>query len=148
MLVIVDYFAMTSEIPKIPRVDRSSFQRGLSVWVALPFAVLLGLLVAAFDLAAPFGDDTANVTIVLLAASSGVVGFLQPRRPRRWGIAVGMWLPTPHAVNYLAGWGHPINPNYLPAYVLLLAVSIAISMGGSYAGALVRKAIALSGTSG
>jgi len=94
---------MTSEIPTIPTVDRSNLQRGLNVWVALPLAVVLGLLVAAFDLAAPFGDDTAKVTIVLLAASSGGMGMLQPWRPWRWEIAVGFWMPTSHGLFYLVG---------------------------------------------
>lgn len=133
---------MTSEIPAIPSIDRSNLQRGLNFWIALPLAVLFGLLVAAFDLAAPFGDDTAKVTIVLLAASSGVLGILQPWRPWRWGIAVGFWMPTSHGLFFVLGWGHPINPNTVPAYLLLLGVSIAICTGGSYLGAIIRRAIA------
>jgi hypothetical protein len=131
---------MSSESPA-RTVDGSEIQLGLISWVVFPLAVFLGLLVAAFDIVAPFGDDTEKGTIVLLAASGGLLGFLQPRRPWRWGTTTGVWMPLSHGLFYLLGWGHAINPNTFPAYVLLLAVSVAICTGGGYAGSLLRKAI-------
>src|ERR1700756_317874 len=83
----------------------------LEVGVVLPLAIILGLLTAAFDLAAPFGDDTAKVTILLLGGSGGLLGFLQPRRPWRWGLATGLWMPLAHVVFHTLGWNHAINPN-------------------------------------
>ena len=129
---------MTSESPA-RTVDGSEIQLGLISWVVFPLAVFLGLLVAAFDIVAPFGDDTEKGTIVLLAASGGLLGFLQPRRPWRWGITAGVWMPLSHGVFYLFGWGHAINPNTFPAYLLLLAVSVTICTGGGYAGSAAAK---------
>jgi hypothetical protein len=132
---------MTSKLPVFQTMDRLEIQPGLNSWLAFPLAVFLGLLIAAFDVVAPFGDDTEKATIILLAASGGLLGFLQPRRPWRWGITAGVWMPSSHGMLYLFGWGHAINPNTFPAYLLLLAVSVAICTGGGYAGSLLRKAI-------
>ncbi len=132
---------MASESPA-RTVDGSEIQLGLISWVVFPLAVFFGLLVAAFDIVAPFGDDTEKATILLLAASGGLLGFLQPHWPWRWGITAGVWMPLSHGVFYLFGRGHAINPNTFPAYLLLLAVSVAICIGGGYAGSLLGKAIA------
>jgi len=133
---------MTSNSPAFQTTDRLEIQLGLNSWLAFPLAVFLGLLIAAFDLGAPFGDDTEKATIILLAASGGLLGFLQPNWPWRWGITAGVWMPLSHGVFYLFGWGHAINPNTFPAYLLLLAVSVAICTAGGYPGSLLRKAIA------
>jgi hypothetical protein len=132
---------MTSNSPVFQMTDRLEILPGLNSWLAFPLAVFLGLLIAAFDVVAPFGDDTEKATIILLAASGGLLGFLQPRRPWRWGITAGVWMPLSHGVFYLFGWGHAINPNTFPAYLLLLAVSVASCTGGGYAGSLLRKAL-------
>jgi len=132
---------MTSKILPNPETASSINSWELNGWMAFPLAVLLGLLIAAFDLVTPFGDDTPKATLVLLASSGGLLGLLQPRRPWRWGIVAGLWMPLAHGFFFLAGGGHAINPNTWPAYLLLLAVSIAICTGGSYAGATARRAI-------
>jgi hypothetical protein len=133
---------MTSEFP-IETSKPFESKVGLNSWIVFSFAILLDLLVAAFDLMAPFGDDTEKATIVLLAISGGLLGFLQPRRPWRWGLIAGPWMPFSHAAFSVLSWGHAINPNTFFAYVLLLAVSVAIVTGASYAGAILRRTIAL-----
>jgi hypothetical protein len=133
---------MTSEFP-IQTTAPFGSKSGLSSSIVFSLSVLLGLLVAAFDLMAPFGDDTEKATIVLLAISGGLLGFLQPRRPWRWGLIAGPWMPFSHAAFSLLGWGHAINPNTSFAYVLLLAVSVAIATGASYAGAILRRTLAM-----
>jgi hypothetical protein len=109
-----------------------------TLWAALG----LGLLVAVFDLSTAFGDDTAQATLALLLAAGSLTGFLNPHQPWRWGLVIGPWLPLAHCVFFFLGWNHAINPNTLAANLLLLLIAIAVATLGSYAGALLRKALA------
>ena len=56
-------------------------------------AIVLGLAVAFLDLAEPFGDDSSKLTLLLLIVFSGILAFVHPKKPWRWGILVGIWLP-------------------------------------------------------
>lgn len=94
--------------------------------LAAVVATGLGLLVAAADRAAPFGDDSSKSTIVLLFASGALLGLARPRHAWRWALLVGIWLPAAFALR-----GGP------KAYLLLL-VSLAVSALGAFAGALAR----------
>ena len=42
---------------------------------------------------APFGDDTGQFTVFLWLVSSGLLGFVMPRRPWLWAVSIGPWLP-------------------------------------------------------
>jgi hypothetical protein len=94
--------------------------------LAAVVAAGLGVLIALLDQGAPFGDDSAKLTIVLLFASGMILGLARPRRPWRWSLLVGVWLPALFALN---GGTRPD---------LLLLLCLVVSTLGAYAGAMVR----------
>jgi hypothetical protein len=57
----------------------------------LPVALALGGLVTYVD-TRPTWDDT-GVTAAALLVISGGLGFLGPKRPWLWALAVGVWIP-------------------------------------------------------
>jgi hypothetical protein len=109
----------------------------------LPYAAAaaLGVLTAGIDVSAPFGDDTEKATLLLLAAFSGLLGFLLPRGPWRWALAVAVWLPLGHLVLHVLGLKDTINPNTYATILLLLPVSLVACSVGAYAGAFLRKGL-------
>ena len=54
-------------------------------------ALCLGLSIAYMD-SRPTWDDT-GITVMALLFSSGMLGFLGPKRPWLWALAVGIWIP-------------------------------------------------------
>lgn len=90
----------------------------------LPVALALGALIAYVD-SRPTWDDTA-VTLAVLLAVSGAIGFLAPRRPWLIGLAVGVWIPL-----YEIPGGH--------GYAPLMALGVALV--GAYGGAAIRTAV-------
>jgi hypothetical protein len=112
-------------------------------WVGVAvgaLAVVLGASAAAFDVAAPFGDDSAKGTILLWLAACGLFGFLRPRRPWRWALLVGLWVPATHLVLHALGLPHALNPNTYTTALLLVPVALAFCLVAAYAGSLVRYA--------
>jgi hypothetical protein len=107
---------------------------------AYAMAVAHGLLVAAFDVAAPFGDDTEKCTVLLWLLSCGSLGLLRPRRPWRWALLVGPWVPAVHAARHALGLPDSLNPNTYVTVLILLPVSLAVCLAGAYAGSLVGRA--------
>jgi hypothetical protein len=117
------------------------------------FAVLLGLLIAYLDIVSLFGDDSAKVTLLLLIVSSGLLGLIQPRRPWRWAVAIGLCLPAVHFLRHVLGLAESDPPLYLfPAsggdteggytgILILVAVSLAACLVGSFCGSWLRKAL-------
>jgi hypothetical protein len=102
---------------------------------AYALAVVLGLLVAWFDVVAPFGDDTEKGTILLWLVCSAVLGLLQPRQPWRWALLVGLGVPAVHFV--LHTLGRPsLNPNTYTTILILLPISLVVCFCGAYGGAL------------
>jgi hypothetical protein len=101
--------------------------------------VLLGLAAAWQDVAAPFGDDTAQATLLLWLASGGLLGLLQPRRPWRWAVLVAPWVPLAHLALHALGRPDPINPNTYATILLLLPVSLVACSLGAYGGSLARR---------
>src|SRR4051812_47772974 len=73
--------------------EEASMKPGVRLPTLAVFAVasVAGLLIAASDFASPFGDDSAQFTIVLWLASSAVLGFARPGRAWRWALTVGPW---------------------------------------------------------
>ncbi len=59
--------------------------------VRLVVAVAMGGLIAFVD-SRPDWDDT-GVTAFAVLISSGVLGFLGPKRPWLWALAIGLWIP-------------------------------------------------------
>jgi hypothetical protein len=108
-------------------------------------AIALGLATAAFDSAAPFGDDTAKVTLSLWAASAGSLGLAFPRRPWRWAVLVGPWTPALYLMLYALGRPdksfHPIriDPDTTATALVLIPLSLAVCAAAAYAGAVVRR---------
>jgi len=84
-------------------------------------ALGLGGLVTYVD-TRPTWDDT-GVTAAALLVASGVLGFLGPRRPWLWGLALGIWIP-------LLGIARTQD------YSTLLALAVALV--GAYGGMAIR----------
>jgi hypothetical protein len=109
--------------------------------IAITAASALGILIAVQDRAAPFGDDSAKFTVLLWLISSGLFGFIMPRRPWVWAIAVGPWLPAMDLVLQALGLSAPIHPNTFSTSLILIPVSLGVCAVGAYAGALARRII-------
>jgi hypothetical protein len=109
----------------------------------LPYiaAATLGIFIAAFDVVAPFGDDSEKATLLFLVVFSGHFGFLEPLRPWRWALAVGLWLPLGHLALHAFGFNDTINPNTYGMILLLIPVSLAACLVGAYTGAFLRRII-------
>jgi hypothetical protein len=107
---------------------------------AAALAVAAGLLVAVFDVAAPFGDDTAKGTLFLWVVACGSLGLLLPRRPWRWALLVAPWLPVVHGLRHALGLTDSIHPNTYTTIAILVPISAAVCLLAAYGGALVRTA--------
>ena len=105
----------------------------------LVIAPVFGILTAAQDWAAPFGDDSSKSTIVLWLAFSGLLGFADPRRPWLWAVLVGPWLPLMYLVLQAAKLFTWPAPNNDFTGLILLPVSLVVCAIGAYAGAMVRR---------
>jgi len=108
----------------------------------LVFASAAGLLIAASDLASPFGDDSAQFTVFLWLVSSGVLGFARPVGAWRWAVSLGPWLPLVYLVARLVGRPHAIKPAGYTTILILLPVSIIVCLLGAYGGVLARRFLA------
>jgi hypothetical protein len=109
--------------------------------IAITAASVLGILIAVQDRAAPFGDDSAQFTVLLWLVSSGLLGFIVPRRPWLWAVTVGPWLPAMYVVLQAAGLDAPIHPNTIGTSLILIPVCLGVCAVGAYAGALARRII-------
>jgi len=98
-----------------------------AVWI--PAAAFLGY----FEL---HTDDT-GVEVFILLAITFLLGSLHPRHAWQWALLVGPVIPAADLL-----FGHP-QPGRSPlaGLALLCAVVVVLGMAGSYAGALLRKAI-------
>ena len=85
-------------------------------------AIALGALITFVD-SRPSWDDT-GVTAVVLLGVSGLFGYLGPKRPWLWALALGIWIP-------LLGIARHQN------YGSLLA--LAFSFAGAYVGMAIRR---------
>jgi hypothetical protein len=119
-------------------------QRGAWMTLALSvLAVVLGLLIAYQDVASPFGDDNAKVTLFLLIVSSGILAVIQPQQPWRWALAVGICLPLVHLVRHLLGAPAPDSGqmnSYMGIFILAV-VSLMTCLVGSYCGSWLRRTV-------
>jgi hypothetical protein len=97
------------------------------------------MVIAVQDKAAPFGDDSAQFTVFLWLVSSGLLGFVMPRRPWLWAVCIGPWLPVMYLVLQALGWHVPVHPNTSTTALILLPISLAVCAVGAYAGALARR---------
>lgn len=104
-------------------------------------------LLTAVDKAAPFGDDTSQFTVFLWLVFSGLLGFAVPRRPWRWAVLMGPWLPLTHLLVHAMGLPDSIRPNTYTAILILVPVSLAVCSLGVYAGAFARRLVVQPGLS-
>ncbi len=95
-------------------------KRSVKRVILLTAALGMGGLIAFFD-SRPTWDDT-GVTAAALFVSSAVFGFVGPRRPWLWALAVGGWIP---AIGILRARD--------PATALALLVAFAGAYGGRVA---------------
>jgi hypothetical protein len=103
------------------------------------FAASTGLSTSLLDVAAPWGDDTHKVIILLWLASCGLLGLLLPRRPWRWAAPVGLWLPSAHLALHALGRPDAIHPNNWTTVLLLYPVELAVCSVAAYGGAFLRR---------
>ena len=90
--------------------------------VLLVVAVALGGLITYVD-SRPGWDDT-GVTAFTVLVASGVLGFLGPKRPWLWALAIGLWIP-------LLGIIREQNFGTL--------IALAVAFVGAYAGMAIRR---------
>jgi len=109
--------------------------------VAQAIAAGLGLVIAAIDVAAPFGDDSSQFTVFLWVVSSGLFGFAMPQRPWRWAVLIGPILPLTYLVLRVAGLLPRDDRNGYLTYLILVPVSLAVCLVGSYVGAAARRLV-------
>jgi hypothetical protein len=94
----------------------------------LLLAGLAGAAIAYMD-SRPHWDD-AGVTAFSMLLAAAACGAAAPRRPWRWAIAIGLWIP---ALALLHG-GFPQS--------LLMTALLAFPAAGAYAGAAIRRGLA------
>jgi hypothetical protein len=104
-------------------------------------AIVLGVLVAWFDVVAPFGDDTEKGTLLLWLTASGVLGLLAPGRPWRWALLIGPWVPAAHLILHALGRPHSMNPNTYTVAMILVPISLVVCLLAAYGGSLIRHAM-------
>jgi hypothetical protein len=105
----------------------------------------LGVTVFYLDTLALFNHDTVPFTLALLILCGGALGLIDPRKPWRWSLSIGIWL----SIGYLAkgilqgtfsdGARHAIPPG--AGLVLLLLIGLVASGIGAYCGAGIRWAL-------
>ena len=93
----------------------------------IPVALLLGLLIALAD-TSPGWDDT-GISAVALLGGCALLGAVDPARPWRWALLVGLWIPVLNVA---------VSRNY--GSLLALAVAFVGAYLGSFAGRLARGA--------
>ena len=99
---------------------------GTADQLVLLAAVLMGIAIAYVD-SRPAWDDTGFTAFALVMAGA-VCGFVAPRRPWRWALAVGIWI-------FVFAIGRSVSPDA----VMMLTV-VLFSLSGAYAGAAIRCA--------
>ena len=92
--------------------------------VLLVVSLVMGGLITYVD-SRPTWDDT-GVSAVAILTLSGIIGFLGPKRPWLWALAIGVWIPI---------YGIVRDGNY----GTLLALAIAFL--GSYVGMGLRTLV-------
>jgi len=95
-------------------------------------AALLGLGAGILEVTA--GDLLATALFVLI--STLVLGFLRPRRPWRWIVVVGIFVPLVRLAVYLVLSQKPYR-----AQIWESGLGFVTGTAGSYCGALARKGV-------
>ena len=95
-------------------------------------AVLLGICAGILEVTA--NDILATALFVLI--STLVLGILRPRKPWRWIIVVGLFVPMARVAVYLALGQKPYR-----AQVWASGLGFVTGIAGSYAGAMLRLGV-------
>ncbi len=96
------------------------------------FCLAAGAFLARFELR----TDDAGVEVFLILLATFLLGCIHPRHAWRWALLVGPWVP---GAQFFFGSG----AQSLSSLGLLLGFVIAVGLAGSYAGALLRKAVSV-----
>ena len=94
----------------------------------LAAAIVIGVVIAYVD-SRPSWDD-AGVTAFSMLLVAGVFALLVPRRPWRWALAVGIWIPIYAFVRAPA------------AKTFAMLIVLIFPFAGAYAGMAIRRLIA------
>jgi len=95
-------------------------------------AVLLGVCAGIVEVSL----DDILVTALFVLASTLVLGILRPKRPWRWIIVVGVFVPLSRVTAYLFLGRRPYQ-----AQVWASGLGFVTGIAGSYAGAMLRLGI-------
>ena len=93
------------------------------------FAILAGVAIAYMD-SRPHWDD-AGITAFSMVLAVGVCGLIEPTRPWRWALSVGIWIPV-----------HTLVRTASPRSLVML-VLLAFPFAGAYAGMAIRRGLAM-----
>ena len=97
-------------------------------------SLALGLTAGWIDVRAPWEHESAQLTIVVLLAFTGLLGLVWPRRPWRWGIIVGSMLPLVYLIRHVLGKAESANLNGVGSILLLMVLTVSIGISGSLVG--------------
>jgi hypothetical protein len=100
----------------------STISKALRTVSLLAIALTLGGLVTYVD-SRPTWDDT-GITVGVLLIISSVLGFVEPKRPWLWALALGLWIPLLSIVR---------TQNYSAMLALI------VTFVGAYGGMAVRR---------
>lgn len=108
-----------------------STQESRSTWFYL-LAALLGLAIGGADVA--MGDLLFTALLVVMACM--LLGILRPRRPWRWVLMVGVFIPLTELTAYLV---LTVKPTRAQVYASVLAFFPGVA--GAYGGSVLRTVI-------
>jgi hypothetical protein len=107
----------------------------LSAVACYGFCLAAGAFLAHYEL---HTDDT-GLEVGYIVLVTFILGCWHPRRAWQWALLVGPWAPAADCVKWLGGHAPEIHGAGGLAGVAL--VVILLGLAGSYAGALLRRAV-------
>lgn len=109
----------------------------LTTLAAYLFCLAAGTMLARFEL----HTDDAGVVVFFILAITLLLGCWHPRHAWQWALLVGPWVPAADLCKWFFAAPRP-NPGSLAGVAMLVEVVILVGLVGSYAGVVVRRAIA------
>jgi hypothetical protein len=101
-------------------------------WWVYVFAALCGVVAGSADVAI----DDLLFTALLVVVSGLLLGIMRPRRPWRWVIMVGVFIPVTETAAYLL---LTVKPSRAQVYGSFLAFLPGIA--GAYGGSVMRNVV-------
>jgi hypothetical protein len=100
------------------------------------FSLLVGLFLVFYEL----NSDDTGLEVIFILMATFLLGCVHPRNAWQWALLIGPWAPAADLVQRLT---HHAPRVEMHGSLLSVALAVVvIGLVGSYAGALVRKAVA------